>query len=156
MTAKQVTRTTPVARTGASVRQVNRRTAKVATAYTVPSTLFALIASMRPVSGPRLYAHTIASLEVLGITTATKASAPRLQALIGPRAFSYHTKVTHNLEVAGETVKLSSTGDEFFQAREEEGKAPRDLIDAFVTVFRTGKPSKTAEVKAHHISADPV
>ena len=156
MTAKQVTRPTPATRASATVRQVNRRVSKTAAVTTAPAKLFALIASMRPVSGPRLYSHTIAALEVLGITTATKASAPRLQALIGPRAFSYHTKVTHNLEVAGETVKLSSTGDEFFQAREEEGKAPRDLIDAFVTVFRTGKPSKTAEVKAHHISADPI
>lgn len=149
MSVKQATRP------ATTVRQVNRRTTRTATP-TAPSKLFALVAGMRPVSGPRLYAHTIAALEVLGVTCSTKASAPRLLALIGPRAFSYHAKVTRNLAVTGETVKLTRTGDEFFQAREAEGKAPRDLIDAFVSVFRTGKPSVAAEVKAHHISAEPI
>lgn len=151
MTVKQTTRTAVT-----SVRQVNRRASRTSTAPAAPAKLFALVAGMRPVSGPRLYAHTIAALEVLGVTRSSKGSAPRLLALIGPRAFSYHSKVTHNLDVAGETVKLTRTGEEFFQARETDGKAPRDLIDAFVSVFRTGKPSLTAEVKAHHISAEPV
>lgn len=149
MTAKQITRS------AATVRQVNRRATRP-TAVTAPSKLFALVAGMRPVSGPRLYAHTIAALEVLGVTCNTKASAPRLFALIGPRAFSYHSKVTRSLAVTGETVKLTRTGDEFFEAREADGKAPRDLIDAFASVFRTGKPNATAEVKAHHICADPI
>lgn len=136
----------------ASVRQVNRARAVPSR----PSKLFALIAGMRPVSGPRLYAHTIAALEMLGISRTSPASADRLQAMIGPRAMSYHAKVTHNLEVKGDNVKLSRTGVEFFQAREADGKAPRDLIDAFKAVFRTGKPSDAAEVKAHHIGATPV
>lgn len=151
MTAKQTTRTAV-----ATVRQVNRRASRTTAPSVVPAKLFALVAGMRPVSGPRLYAHTIAALEVLGVTRSSKASAPRLLALIGPRAFSYHSKVTHNFDVAGETVKLSRTGEEFFRARETDGKAPRDLIDAFASVFRTGEPSLTAEVKAHHISADPI
>ena len=151
MTAKQTTRTAV-----ASVRQVNRRAQRTAPAPAVPARLFALVAGMRPASGPRLYAHTIAALEVLGITRNAKGSAPRLLAMIGPRALSYHSTVTRNFSVAGETVKLSRSGEEFFQARVESGKAPRELIDAFVSVFRTGEPNTTAEVKAHHISAESV
>ncbi len=149
MTAKQITRS------AATVRQVNRRATRPA-AVTAPSKLFALVAGMRPVSGSRLYAHTTAALEVLGITCSNAASAQRLRALIGIRAFLYHSKVSNSFKVSGELVKLTATGDELFQSREESGKAPRDLIDAFVSVFRTGKPSATASVKAHHINMDPI
>lgn len=145
MTARQVTRP------AATVRQVTRRTTGTV-APTAPSKLFALVAGMRPSSGPRLFAHTIAALEMLGVTRAQAASSERVQAMIGPRAFSYHAKVMRNLEVKGDNVKLSRVGAEFFAARETDGKAPRNLIDAFKTVFRTGKPSIAAEVQAHHIS----
>lgn len=144
MTVKQETRT--------AVRQVNRRVGKTVTATAAPSKLFALVAGMRPSSGPRLYAHTIAALEMLGVTRSTAAPAERVQAMIGPRALQYHTTVTHNFERKGDNVKLSRTGEEFFAARETEGKAPRNLIDAFKAVIRSGRPSIAAEVQAHHIS----
>ena len=151
MTAKQTTRTAV-----ANVRHVNRRAQRTAPAPAVPTKLFSLVAGMRPVSGPRLYAHTTAALEVLGITCSNAASAPRLRALIGISAFLHHSKVSNSFEVSGESVKLTTTGDELFQAREASGKAPRDLIDAFISVFRTGKPNATASVKAHHINMDPI
>lgn len=149
MTTKQTTR--------APARQVHRRLTKpLSASTTAPAKLFALVAGMRPSKGPRLFSHTIAALEMLGISRTTAAPAERLEALIGPRALKYHATTTHNFDVKGDSVKLSRTGVEFFQAREVEGKAPRTLIDAFKAVLKTGKPSVEAEVQAHHIHSTPV
>ena len=143
-----------------STRQVTLRPQKARaatrTTVTTPDKVFALIAGMRPASGPRLYAHTVAALEVLYVTRTHAAPSGRLQALIGPRAMDYHTHTTQNLEVAGASVKLSRTGAEFFAARVKEGKAPRSLVDAFKSVFLTGAPNDDAQVKAHHISATTI
>lgn len=152
-----------------TTRQVQLRKAKTRHPSTLrsstldtPETFHVLVQGMRPASGPRLYAHTIAALEVLGLFISSKASrrtvvpSARLQAFIGPRAFDYHTRTAANMKVVPTGVQLTATGHEFFTARVTDGRAPAELIDAFVSVFRTGKPNETAQVKAHHIAATTI
>lgn len=132
-------------------RPVTKRAVRAAP-FTPPATLFVLLPGMRPVAGDRLLAHTHAALEVLGLMQARPAPTARVVALIGPRAFAYHSKVLHSLEAVGATTRLTKAGLALMSAREKEGKVSRELVDAFRAVFVTGKASETAQVARHHIS----
>lgn len=131
-------------------RQVTAR--KLRTTSTAPLKVYVLLPGFRPKSGNRLYAHTAAALEVLGITRTRSAPISRLISLIGHTAFTWHATKLGTLEPVGENVKLSKIGSEVFTARERDGIAPRHLIDAFKMVFITGKPNEEAQVLQHHIS----
>lgn len=120
--------------------------------FAPPVKVYALLPGMRPKSGERLFAHTAAALEVLGITRTHSAPALRLAALIGPTAYKWHTVTLGTLEPVGENVRLTKVGQETFSARERDGLAPRHLIDAFKAVFSTGRASVQAQVYQHHIS----
>lgn len=120
--------------------------------FTPPVKVYALLPGMRPKSGERLFAHTAAALEVLGVTRTRSAPAVRLEALIGHTAYKWHVARLGTLELIDTNVRLTKIGQETFAARERDGLAPRHLIDAFKAVFSTGRASVQAQVQQHHIS----
>ncbi len=102
----------------------------------------------RPQSGPRLFAHTIAAMTVLGMFDKSRPAVMRsaLQAMIGATAVRYHAKTKGNLLEEGDRVRLTEPGVGFFRARkfdvaEEQG---------FEKLFLKGDGADV-KVRAQHI-----
>lgn len=110
--------------------------------------LFILADIARPQSGPRLFAHTIAALRVLGMYGKGHPLAMRsaVQALIGSTAISYHTKKKGTLLEQGDSLRLSEYGASFFTGRTHDEKE----VAAFEKLFTTGDGTD-AKVRAAHI-----
>jgi hypothetical protein len=113
-----------------------------------PKHMFHLKAIARPKEGARLYAHTQAVFEVLGMFRGKTVERPRLVAYIGMKATCYHVSLG-NLREAGSTVAMTEQGKTFYAAR----RFDKEVSKGFVEVFKTGKPSDVAGVKAFQIEA---
>lgn len=102
----------------------------------------------RPQSGPRLFAHTVAALNVLGMFGKGHPGVRRaaLQAMIGSTAVAYHLKKKGTMVEQGERIALTEFGAGFFPSRTFD-KAERE---GFEKLFKTGDGS-AVKVRKEHI-----
>lgn len=109
-------------------------------------TYFALKSIARPHEGGRLFAHTQAVFELLGMLKGKPVERARLVTYIGMKATCYHVS-NGNLADEGPMIHLTKQGQDFFAKR----KTDRELVDAFLSVFKTGKGNPAADVKHFQI-----
>lgn len=109
-------------------------------------TFFHLKAVARPKAGGRLYAHTQATFELFGMLKGKAIARARLEPFIGMKAICHHVSIG-NLAEKGADIFLTKQGREQFAKR----KVDREVVDAFLSVFKTGKASPVAEVKNFQI-----
>lgn len=107
--------------------------------------LFVLLTSARPVSGPRLWSHTQAALEVLGMTTGKPVMRESVALVIGGRAIGYHV-TNGNMADKGERVHLTESGIRNFAARTEHKAYEREMTDAFRAMLLKGTASQTYSI----------
>lgn len=151
MATKPATKITP-RKTAAAPRaetKAPRRavTAKAATKAAPGSIkLFVLLTAARPVSGPRLWSHTQAALEVLGMTAGRAVPEASVSAVIGGRAITYHVG-SGNMEHTGERVRLTDSGQRNFAVRTENKAYDPKMTAAFHAMLVKGTVS--AEYSIH-------
>lgn len=110
--------------------------------------LFVYLQGQRPTSGPRLWSHTQAALEVLGMTKGAAVLRNVLVTVVGQRAVDYHTASENFSETTGR-IALTSRGIKTFELRTQDKKYDAELTDAFKAMFLKGKASEK-----HHINPD--
>lgn len=136
-----------MARLTTETKKVSRPVTTAAkTRAAAPKTLFALKSIARPKEGQRLFAHTQAVLELLGLNKGKSVDRPRLVTYIGMRALCYHVG-NGNFAESGATLTMTKQGKAFFAER----KTDPAVVDGFLSVFRTGKANEAAQVKAFQI-----
>jgi hypothetical protein len=117
---------------------------KVKVAARIP---FTVGQSCRPVAGARLFAFTAAWFSLTGFDKGAAMSRADMVKIAGERAVQYHVNSgnfvagTHGLTL---TVKGKS-------ALVDGRTVDPQLVEAFASVMKTGKPSDVAGVKPAHI-----
>jgi hypothetical protein len=108
----------------------------------------------RPVSGPRLYAHTMAVLVAFGMFRKGRPAVARhlLVQTMGERAVRYHSQTMHSME-GTDKLRLTTDGADFFTQRADAGRLDSELVGAFTAMLLEGKESDTHKVYARHINA---
>ncbi len=109
---------------------------------------FAVGQSCRPVAGAKLIAYTAAWMTVTGFIKGTALARADLVKIAGERAIAYHT-LAGNFASGKDGLKLTAKGSSAFTSRTPDPQ----LVEAFTSVLKTGKPSDVAGVKAAHIVA---
>ena len=143
----------PVQKTRRAVtRTVSSKGSPLQVAAGIAQKFYVFVAGARPTSGPRLHAHTNAVLIFLGLAEKNMAKKQAVLALIGERAFKYHSDNLH-FETKKDMVKLTPAGYVFFKTRATDGKVRGELSEAFYNAITAGKLSVEAEIKATHIRA---
>lgn len=102
--------------------------------------LYVLLQGARPTSGPRLWSHTQAAMEVLGMASGLPVKKNALVSVIGQRAVGYHIDLA-NFEEKGHNVSLTPTGKKVFSMRTTEKKYDEKQTAAFKAMFLKGKES---------------
>ena len=128
-----------------------RKTNPLAVAAGVVKKFHVFIEGARPVSGPRLAAHTNAALLFLGLAEAVPAKKKAVLALLGTRAVKYHRDIG-NLEERADCLVLTAKGLNFFKGRVEKGQVDGDLTAAFLTAIQRGKANEAAQIKENHLT----
>lgn len=123
-----------------------KSTNPLAIAAGVVQKFFVFCEGARPVSGPRLAAHTNAALLFLGLAEKRAAKKNAVLAVLGTRAVKYHRDIG-NLEEKADTLQLTTRGYNFFKSRIEAGKVDGNLNEAFLAALRKGKTNDAAEIK---------
>lgn len=141
---KQVTKT---AAPKVAAKPAARAATRPAPVKETVKTIHILTDIARPVSGPRLFAHTIAAMQVLGMFGADRPAVLRsaLQSMIGATAIRYHAKTKGNLLEQGDRIRLTEPGVGFFKSR---GVNP-DEARGFEKMFKTGDGSDVKVRKEH-------
>lgn len=113
------------------------------------------IVSNRPSSGPLLWAHTAAWLELSGMTAGKAFSKRDAIHVAGATAINYHlTKGT--FEQVGDKIKLTAGGKHHFRTMADDGKIDPDQKAAFVALMKTGRTQAAVSIKnAAQIGAMP-
>jgi len=109
---------------------------------------FHLKSIARPKQGGRLFAHTQAVFELFGMLKGKSVAYKRLEVFIGTKALSYHVGNGNLMNEMGD-VHLTKQGRDVFAKR----KVNREEVDAFLSVFKTGKANAVVEVKNFQIEA---
>lgn len=123
---------------------------QVAAVASKATKFFVFIEGARPVSGPRLAAHTQAALTFLGLTTDQSVRKQAAVTLMGGRAVKYHTEIG-NLEEQADKVLLSAKGKAVFKLREDSGKVDAKMAAAFFAAITKGKASDAYQIKQDHL-----
>ena len=104
--------------------------------------------SCRPVAGSKLAAYTAAWMASTGFAKGASIARADLVKIAGERAIAYHTGAG-NFASGKDGFKLTAKGNAVFSARSPD----EQLVAAYTSVLKTGKPSDVAGVKAAHIVA---
>lgn len=104
--------------------------------------------SCRPVAGSKLAAYTAAWMASTGFAKGASIARADLVKIAGERAIAYHTGAG-NFASGKDGFKLTTKGNAVFSARNVD----EQLVAAYTSVLKTGKPSDVAGVKAAHIVA---
>lgn len=142
--------TKAVAKPRTAVTAKAKNTTPLAVAAGVVQKFFVFVEGARPVSGPRLAAHTNAALIFLGLAEKKPAKKNAVLAVLGTRAVKYHRDIG-NLEEKADCLALTTKGLNFFKGRVEEGKVDGDLSTAFLAAIQRGKINEAAQIKASHL-----
>lgn len=118
-----------------------------------PRVFHVLSAIARPVSGAKLFAHTLAALRTLGMTAKGYPSVPRsaIIAFMGERAVNHHIDKKGTLNEADGRVRLNEAGAEFFENRVVKSHAD-GLVLAYQRLFNEGIADPELEVRTDQIS----
>jgi hypothetical protein len=135
-----------------------KRTAVTATAKKNPLAVaaglvqkfYVFIEGARPVSGPRLAAHTNAALLFLGLAEGQEVKKEAVLAIFGTRAVKYHRDLG-NFKATGDCLVLTTKGANFFKSRVDAGKVDSTLNAAFLAAFKRGKANDAAQIKPNHL-----
>jgi hypothetical protein len=130
-------------------KQQTVTTPRVAT-RTKKASFHHLVEGARPTNGPRLYAHTHAALQFLGLLDGKSALRKAAELILGPRAVEYHIGQA-NLVATQHRLQLTAQGLASFTARAETGKVDEALAKAFFAAFARGKESVAYSIHAHHL-----
>ena len=142
--------TKAVAKPRTAVTAKAKNTTPLAVAAGVVQKFFVFVEGARPVSGPRLAAHTNAALIFLGLAEKKPAKKNAVLAVLGTRAVKYHRDIG-NLEEKADCLALTARGYNFFSQRVVEGKVDGNLSEAFLAAIRKGKVDAAASIKANHL-----
>ena len=113
--------------------------------------LFILTDLARPQRGPRLFAHTMAALTVLGMVRKNRPLVPTsaLQSFVGSSAIAYHTKTKGTLVEVGEKIQLTEFGLGYFPSRSMKLAE----VEGFQSVMTTGQPNEACGIRKEQIVA---
>ncbi len=146
-----------VTKTMAPVEEVKKAAAKTKTTEPVVTKaartvmrLFVLIQGARPSSGYRLWSHTQAVLEVLGMDTGKTVKKNALVSIIGARAVDYHTGIL-NMQERGGAVALTDTGKRVFTLRKSEKTYKPALTEAYKAMLLRGKENAEFNIVADNM-----
>lgn len=115
---------------------------KVQTTKQKTMNLFVFKEIMRPSHGKALLAHTLAALQVLGMTGPRRPAVAEaaLTKVIGARAVRYHSEKTGNMEATAlGSIRLTEEGVNFFNTRVRDGRVEQGMVDGYVTLLKTGE-----------------
>ena len=112
--------------------------------------LFVLLQGARPTSGPRLWSHTQAAFEVLGMDKGMPVNKNALVSVIGQRAVGYHIELS-NFEEKGSKVALSDIGKKNFALRTADKRYDQKQTDAFTAMFLKGKESSDYSIRKDNL-----
>lgn len=127
-----------------------RATTPLTVAAGVVRKFFVFVEGARPVSGPRLAAHTNAVLLFLRLPE-VPAKKTAVLALMGVRAVKYHRDIG-NLEEKDDCYVLTQQGYEFFKNRVDHGKVSGELSASFLKAIQKGGSYPDAQIKESHLS----
>jgi|PlaIllAssembly_1097288.scaffolds.fasta_scaffold04731_5 hypothetical protein len=102
----------------------------------------------RPQSGPRLFAHTFAALNTLGMFGKDRPAVLRsaVQSFVGATAIKYHVRTKGTMVEQGDRLRLTEPGVTFFKSREFDTK----LAAGYEALFKSGN-GEGAQVRKEHI-----
>ena len=103
------------------------------------------VVSNRAASGPLLWAHTAAWLELSGMLSGKSFSKKAAQNVAGNTAIAYHLQ-KGTFEQVGDKIKLTAGGKHHFKSMVEQGKIDPEQKDAYIALMKTGKTQAAVSV----------
>lgn len=128
----------------------NTTIAAVARVASTVRKFYAFIEGARPNEDrARLYAHTEAVLQFLGLYTMS-AKTEVVKVLIGQRAMLYHNNIG-NFERTGDSTYMTDRGQKQFNLRLEKKLVPMPLVAGFLKAIRSGTANPALGINADHL-----
>lgn len=116
-------------------------------------TFYAINPVARPFAGARLYSHTHAALIFTGLLKGRSVGKKTLVRLIGHAALDYHAE-EGRFAANGDSISLTKSGIKFFADRAAQPKkVDPELVEDFLTLFRTGAVSERLHIQPNQVEA---